>query len=830
MKTKHFLLCCIAVLCCISTFAHDFKVDGIYYNKLGGDSVAVTYRGSSYNSYNNEYSSSVTIPTTVEYNSTTYRVTSIGDRAFYYCFSLTSVTIPNSVTSIGEWAFSDCSSLTSITIPDGVTSIGEWAFSDCSSLTEVTIPNSVTTIGNSAFYGCSSLTAPIYNDHMFAFLPTNHSGVYTIPNGITSIAGGAFSGCTSLTSVTIPNSVTSIGDNAFSGCSSLTDITWNAKSCTSTPFSVIASQITSFTFGEEVTAIPASLCKNMGNLTAITIPNNVKEIGAYAFYSCTNLTTANILNDDVIIGEYAFTNCPLLYNRFDNAKYLAVGKNKYHTLIEAKDKEITSCVIYPKTQVIGGKAFESCQYLTEIEIPETVTEIKEGAFSSCSSLSQINIPNNVTTIGSNVFYNCSALQTLTIGKNVTKIGYSCFSGCSNLSSIVIPNSVTTLGNSVFLNCTRLTLATLSDNLSTISKYAFACCSNLTSITIPNNVDAIQAYAFFGCQSLSSIAIPEGVTTIGASAFANCTKLPYLLLPNTLTSLGNSAFANCTTIAAIKVENPVPPTCTSAFTSLSKETPISVPCGALDTYLSNTEWTAQFKNFVESDYLFVAQSENENKGEVIVMLNPTCDDPMAMMRVVPKDGYKFVAWNDGNTETMRTVEVTEDVIYTARFNSIDTPDTIPQDDVTIETTPTTAGITWQPIETANAYSLVVFADSAMTDTVCTMTFDAYGNLLTQTWTARESSARRKVQQRVSELDFVVTDLEENTTYSYMLRSYDCNNMILETVFGTFRTASITNVIDSPTILQDNNIRKVFENGTLYILRNGEKYTIDGRKVK
>ena len=58
------------------------------------------------------------------------------------------------VTSIGEMAFYFCESLTSITIPDGVTSIGEIAFYYCESLTSITIPDSVTSIGYEAFKGC----------------------------------------------------------------------------------------------------------------------------------------------------------------------------------------------------------------------------------------------------------------------------------------------------------------------------------------------------------------------------------------------------------------------------------------------------------------------------------------------------------------------------------------------------------------------------------------------------------------------------------------------------------------------------------------------------
>jgi hypothetical protein len=111
-----------------------------------------------------------------------------------------------------------------VTIPNSVTSIETWAFFECTGLTSITIPNSVTSIGVAAFGGCTGMTSPVYNAHVFAFLPTSYSGAYSIPDGIESIAGGAFNGCYRLTSVTIPNSVTSIGDNAFSYCIKLEEI------------------------------------------------------------------------------------------------------------------------------------------------------------------------------------------------------------------------------------------------------------------------------------------------------------------------------------------------------------------------------------------------------------------------------------------------------------------------------------------------------------------------------------------------------------------------------------------------------------------------------
>ena len=86
-------------------------------------------------------------------------VTSIGDRAFAGCSSLSEVVIPSSVTSIGDRAFKDCGSLSSIVIPDSVTSIGCSAFYDCGSRSSIVIPSSVTSIGDSAFggflYGCN---------------------------------------------------------------------------------------------------------------------------------------------------------------------------------------------------------------------------------------------------------------------------------------------------------------------------------------------------------------------------------------------------------------------------------------------------------------------------------------------------------------------------------------------------------------------------------------------------------------------------------------------------------------------------------------------------
>ena len=191
----------LAVLLSLPMIAKQVEIDGINYD-LVAEKEEATVIVKSYQGYFGE----VVIPESVEHEGTTYRVTSIGNEAFYECSGLTSITISNSVTSIGEEAFYECSGLTSVTIGNSVESIGRWAFTNCSGLTSVTIPNSVTSIGYGAFAGCSGLTS------------------VTIPNSVTSIGDGAFSSCSGLTSVTIGNSVESIRKHAFGWCSKLQDV------------------------------------------------------------------------------------------------------------------------------------------------------------------------------------------------------------------------------------------------------------------------------------------------------------------------------------------------------------------------------------------------------------------------------------------------------------------------------------------------------------------------------------------------------------------------------------------------------------------------------
>ncbi len=326
-------------------------------------------------------------------------VTSIGEKAFYRCSSLTSLTIPNSITSIGAEAFESCFGLTSLAIPNSVTNIGDSAFA-ASGLTTFTFPNSVTSIGEEAFCDCSGLSS------------------VTIPNSVTNIGEEAFGSCYSLTNVTIPNSVINISDFAFDG-----------------------SGLTSVTIPSGVRSI-GGYAFRFSTLTNVTIPSSVTNIGDFAFEGCTRLI------EIMVDGENSF---------YSSVNGVLFDRNRI-TLIEySGGAPATSYTIPNSVTGIGDGAFQGSG-LASVMIPNSVTSIGEKAFETCLSLTNVTIPNSVTSIGDSAFYECYYLTNVTIGNRVSSIGDKAFEICHRLTSVTIPNSVISIGDYAFSYCPSLTKA------------------------------------------------------------------------------------------------------------------------------------------------------------------------------------------------------------------------------------------------------------------------------------------------------------------------------------------------------------------------------------
>ena len=516
-------------------------------------------------------------------------VASIGERAFYNCRGLDSVTIPDSVKSIGDCAFQGCTGLNSATIGNSVTSIGWGTFSECTGLASVVVGNSVTDIGSNAFYNCTGLTS------------------VTIPDSVTSIGDYAFSDCTGLTSVAIGNSVKSIGSDAFRNCYKLVEV-YNTSSLYITAGSsdngyvgYYAKNVYTEENGSRFTdtsdgyrfiydGTKGYLVSYFGNKSDITLPDsfsaydgttvNTYDIYQYAFCGNTYLISLTIPDSVTSIGFSAFFYCTGLtsvYYAGDIADWCGISFGD----------------MYANPLCYAGKLYIDGQLVTELVIPDTVTEIKDYAFYNCTGLTSVTIGNSVTSIGNYAFYNCNGLtsvnysgdiaswlgisfgdqyanplgyadelyigdqliaEVLVIPDSVTEIKSYVFSGYTGFTSVDIGNSVTSIEYSAFEGCTGLTSVTIGSSVTSIGDWAFNNCTGLTSITIPDSVTSIGSYAFEDCTGLTSVTIPDSVTSIGYYAFSGCTGLTSVTIPDSVTSIGNDTFSGCTNL--IQKENGV----------------------------------------------------------------------------------------------------------------------------------------------------------------------------------------------------------------------------------------------------------------------------------
>lgn len=588
----------------VKVSAYDAKVENIYYTFSGTEATVVDMNYNKGHSNWNEmaYTGNVVIPETVTNNGVTYRVTAIGDNAFYYCTGLKSIFIPNSIISIGKNAFNMCTSLTSVNIPSSVTLISDGMFFSCGALTSIEIPEGVTSIGVNAFNGCSKLsniTIPSsviyvgqsafsgtawYNNIssgvvyvgkiLYAYkgkMPANTE--IDIAEGTMCISGGVFKDCTGLTSISIPNSVTEIGPNTFSGCS---------------------------------------------NLRSITLPNKLKTIEERTFEKCKSLPAISFPNSVATIGEYAFDGC-------ENIRTVELGSGM---------------------KSIGKFAFRDCSSIIRMDIPDNVETLGEASFMGCKGIERFVIGQGVTEIPNQIFSN-THIKSLTIGPNVKKVSktaaatgatsgakYSCpvkiiclpkdlptdYSFLTGSTSIFLntkQTAETTVGTSTYLSSLKyeflnnkfevdgvtyvptnmsertcdiidcryddsnemiiieptVTYRGVTFKVNHIQRYAFQENNHIKKVQVANegliynkaffgceNIEELKLDAkgntggkvFEGCKSLKTVELGEGLTSLGDEAFHDCVALQGIIIPNSVTSIGKYAFYGCSSLAYAKI--------------------------------------------------------------------------------------------------------------------------------------------------------------------------------------------------------------------------------------------------------------------------------------
>lgn len=249
------------------------------------------------------------------------------------------------------------------------------------------------------------------------------------------------------------------------------------------------------------------------------------------------------------------------------------------------------CIIPEGTTEIEEYAFFNKDALTNIVIPDSVTEIGEWAF-KCCGLTSVVIPDSVTKIGNDAFSDCCALTSVVISNSVTKIGYNAFSDCRALTSIKVADDnpkydsrggcnaiIETESNKLLFGCQS---TVIPDSVTEIGGGAFSNCCALTSIEIPTSVTEIGDCAFCGCIGLTSIVIPESVTEIGWGAFA-CCGLTNIVIPDSVTEIGKDAFKNCTGLTNVEIHSSEIEFGKRVFSDCENLKSIKVPANTADYY-------------------------------------------------------------------------------------------------------------------------------------------------------------------------------------------------------------------------------------------------------
>ena len=628
--------------------------------------------------------------------------TNILAKAFLYS-NLSEVVIPASMVDIPKQAFYYCKSLETVTFTGGrsaALNLSAEAFTQCDAITTITLPKEFDLEDPEELFDqfpklkailveeggedYAHIGGILTNDSktQIIYAPKAFSGDYEIPLGVKTIASGAFNGRTGLTSITIPSYVTSIGTNAFYGCYNVRTITFQGG------------RTDNLSIGQNAFANHRMLntVTFEGNETE-TLETGVITIGKLAFagnnaetYRSLTTVTFGAGVNLAGIGDGAFQNNSKLEN-------LTFGKNV-------------------NVATIGTSAFAGCSKLATVEIPASVTAIKENAFANCIALSDIQfVTEGATTIdiADYAFYGCTKLLSITLPDHLGTFRSSAFDGCEFLKEIKVnptnehytndangilykkemngetvvytellfypkglvkelggvinnlPDTLTTIGGAAFSNNTHLVSVTVPKSVTLIDDSAFANCDNLTTLvfSLDGTTLVVGKYAFQNCTELGDkFALPAYTTSIGDYAFVGC-RLVNFTVPAKVNAIGSYAFYGCTRLANVTFNCDGPLTIGAyAFAGCEDLTKANLPAGTTEIgayafYACSSLNDLTFGNATLTDGKYTVESSLTTIGAYAFAECGTLTKVILPNSLTKIDSYAF-AMTSGNPSSLSEI--------------------------------------------------------------------------------------------------------------------------------------------------------------------------------
>ena len=551
---KNIFVCLLAVLLPCLAVAHDFEVDGIYYNITSEENnmVEVTYPADKKGFYKDV----VFIPEKVSYGGKEYTVAAIGERAFEYNYELLSVVMPNTIRSIKEFAFNGCINLKSLTISSEVSEIGDYAFMGLRSLEHLAVDCHNKTFDSRG--DCNAIIRTRTNTLLVGCKAT------VIPDGVEVIAGNAFISCQDSSiepfELNFPPSVEIIEPFAFNCCYPLSAVT----------FSEGLRRIGRWAF------IGTSI-------ECLEIPASVTEIDEQAFISCESLKVIKVKKGNKVYDSRKGCNAIV-----ESATGCLLQGCEGTTIVPEGVKVISSCAFY------GSK-------IKKIKLPSSLETIERSAFVCCKELKKLVIPGSVRRIHYEILCG-SGIEELIVENGVEEIPEYAFFECPKLRYVSLPESLKEFGRygAVFVDCPELVRVDVDkDN---------ECYYSNGQVLVDKRTKTI--IDGWGTEICNAADFPKELlpTRIGNNAFRKQSLLRYVILPATIESVGDGAFSGCKSLRQLNCHAVVPPVLGKdvfkldevngiVLTPLQEQLNLLVPEASVEAYKNALGWK-DFKAIID----------------------------------------------------------------------------------------------------------------------------------------------------------------------------------------------------------------------------------------